>query len=497
MHAARTLVGVLLLFEAVALAGPAEAVIAAKKDLETIPEADRHDIRYLTDYHIPEKKRSSFEKVLRFHLNSLSRNPRLTNPTVAAFDLYRIRLSDYRISPSVYEKLVKAPEPYFHVTVETAVNSTARVLNKTLKTKKSKGPQGEKRREAVKVSPKKIATTKRIAAAPFLPKDEIEYLMEETGSSVPILRADWFWVQTVIQEQRVAGYYDFLEIKNRADYELLIGLDIKKAEARFKDPFAIVKKSGVAQHNRQIVRYGTIDSGSWRTLDVFDTETGRRNALQNLGKDYTHDAEEHFGFLPNGLFAYYLSDANGVAQTTAPDKIGPDKQSTSNDFRIHAYLSCVRCHKEGLRPIDDWARKIFQPPLGLAFIDKKRFEEDGRRYLAEIQRPLLRDKQDFEYHLAMVTGWTPPLLSDAYKEWWEWANDREVTLEQAAVELGVRPDQLRAAVLRHAMPQPVGLGSLPLTLAPYAQDPPGAINREQFDEYFQKLQVIASGGIAL
>ncbi|MFX8805542.1 hypothetical protein ABTM67_20535, partial [Acinetobacter baumannii] len=73
----------------------------------------------------------------------------------------------------------------------------------------------------------------------------------------------------------------------------------------------------------------------WKTLDS-NLARGKSNAIQALRKgDYQHKAEEHYGFLPNGLFAFLLATDKGVRQDTAPaNVVGGDKTSTSNDPQI-------------------------------------------------------------------------------------------------------------------------------------------------------------------
>ncbi|MEX5630916.1 hypothetical protein, partial [Pseudomonas marginalis] len=63
----------------------------------------------------------------------------------------------------------------------------------------------------------------------------------------------------------------------------------------------------------------------------------------------------------------------GDAVESAPDKIGPDKSplNQSNDGRVHANLSCIRCHcKKGmLLAPKDWARDTFTIKNGLRLSD--------------------------------------------------------------------------------------------------------------------------------
>lgn len=446
---------------------------AAAADLRKLAAdgAQTRNYRYLTDLAVPEAWRGNFQRLLNHHVNALSTaGPVPVAPETAGPSLYRVDISEYKWDAAVWERLAEV-EPYFHVRVTAKFRNTrtGRVFEKT-----------------------------KNAHAPWLPLDDVAYLVEATGSEAPVVRADWFFHQTAIQADRVAGYYDWLGLKDRADYERLVGVDPKKAEERKRLFYSIVpkNKSGVAHQNRQILRLGAVDSSSWRTLDA-KKSTGRSNARRNLGEDYKHDAEEHYGFLPNGLFAYFLCDQNGVRQDSAPDFIGYDKGSQSNDGRIHVMLACIRCHREGLRPIDDWARKFWSVPFGLGVTDPedRAAREKTQQYLGDLAFHLKRDRELFDYALGQVSGWTPAQLADAYADWWRWYGEEDVGIERAADEWGTTPDLLRAAFTRSGLPAPAGSGRIDEVLGGYAKVPPIPASREEFEEVFQRGVVILQGGI--
>jgi hypothetical protein len=258
-----------------------------------------------------------------------------------------------------------------------------------------------------------------------------------------------FWTQSVVQAGRKGtGYYDFLKLTKRDDFFKLVGLDEKRAREAKREVAAIIKDSGVAELNRQVFRKGATDAGYWVTLDVFDDETGRKNAIANLDDDYQHDAEEHYGVLPNRLFAYYLSDATGVQQDSAPDKVGPDQTRSSNRGRIDICNSCVACHVEGLRPLNDHARKLFAAdgPVRLQAVDRAKFNRLRQLCLGELDRHLAKDRDDYAFYLHKLTGWKPAELSAAYRKWWRLLNDEAVSLARMAAEFGTTEAHLTAAV---------------------------------------------------
>lgn len=519
-----------LLVATAGLANSTEAVAAAFTDLQKARPEDRKHIRYLSLHALlnqDEKTTADDVKVLAVMLNKLSRRARLRplpapNPLDLTNLLYnarkqplliRVDIRDFKWNPKVYERLERV-EPFFH-SRELVVEE--RLVDKE-EVKEWPGgvwrvedggdgkeyPKGMRYKQVTKVKVP-VPTSKRATGnAPWLPPKEISWLVEQTQSAVPIIRADWFFVQTAVSRARVAGYYDFLEIANRQEFFDLIGLDLAKAQKVEREVASIFQDSGVSILNRQVYRFGSLDGGYYQTRDVFDDQTRARNAIDSLNGKFLHDAEEHYGFLPNRLFAYFLSDNKGNLQTAAPPEVGGDKTTTSNDHRIHAPLSCIRCHVEGLRPLDDYGRQLWEGPGKLAAFDPKRFQRLDQLYLNPLKQEVEDDNVKYARALAQLNGpgWTPLKNAQAFKSAWERWNDRKVALEQAAFEMGgLDPKSLQERLRRYARPKNInekgmpaqnpeegGLGQLvPNSLLGYMLDPPRPMLREHFNEHFGTL----------
>jgi hypothetical protein len=494
-----------------------ESVRAAYADCLKLPaEAQRHAL-YLWTGAVPTEHRKEFDILLRYHVNQLSRGGFLVPPRLVSQDLYAVDIRDYRWDRKTVDKLADV-DPYYHAIVEVEkevefddveeygywTDSTGKRL--PIGEGNTRNKQGDKtitwtttRTEKVKKT-KKVRMKQASATSPFLPTKEMSGLIELTQCKAPILRGDWFFSQTVINANRVAGYYTFLGLKSRADFEKLTGFDEKKARERYRATLAIIRKndSGVAQQNRLILGAGAIGNGYWKTLDVFDSSTKRKNAIAALDDEFEHDAEEHYGFLPNYLFAFYLSDVRGVQQDSAPDKIGSDTTSTNNDGRIHVCLSCIRCHKEGLRPIRDFARKLFAPPGALEEKDYDRFERLRSLYLNEFQPQLDADRLAYEGALWKITlhftlfgyrGWAPGKLSSVIRDAWRDYADTDLNADRMAFEVGVDTrvfvGRVRSYVSRKRPSDNV--------LKQFLHEPPYAMDRDSFEERYAILATIARG----
>lgn len=466
---------VTLFATAVGFAGSPEQVRAALADLQRQPPALRPYLRYLSLEAIAGPEREEFRKALTFTVNSLSRESELVAPRLATPDLVVLNIQDYGWDARVYEKLADR-DPYFHVQLEKVVE---------IQTKEEVGyrtPSGAwvttGTRPVTKREKKKVT-----AAAPWLPAAEIAQLILLTQSQAPILRADWFLVQANIQVNRGgAGYYNFLGLKNRADLEKLVALDRKAAQRVRREVAAIITESGVALNNRQIYRFQSITGGYWETRDVNDN-LNQRNAVRVLNGDFVHDAEEIYASLPNGLFVMAASNAQGALQDSVPDAIAADRQSTSNDLRIHPMLSCVRCHQEGLRPIDDWSRRFYRDDVQLQSPDESKLRRLKQLYLGDLERWLKRDREDYTDALQKTNGLTPAENARVLGRVWQQYQDTTVTGQQLALELGVTYPEMLTAFKGYAKS-----GSLDVVLLGYLKVPEIPARREYIEEAFAVAQ---------
>lgn len=454
-----------LLLGVPALASPQAALAAAWQDAQRLPAGVREQTRYLSLHAIPPDQREQTRKVLAFHCNSLSREAELIAPRQVAPYLVAVTLTDYGWDAKTWEKLAEA-EPYFHVSIlvdeyqDWGYHSNGRWVT----TRREK--TGRKIRKAS-------------AAAPWLDTAQIAGLIAATQSQVPIVRADWFVNQTGISEGRKAGYYEFLGLQKRADIEKLAGLDIKAAQRLRKEIGAIVPQSGVALHNRQIYRYQTLGGPYWITLDTEDS-TDKRNGIRLLNGDFAdnHDAEEIYFTLPSGLPGYGASSAKGDLQRTVPDKIASDGSASGNDRRIHVGpKSCAVCHVEVIRPIDDWARKLYRGNIQLQAVDPAKFVRLRQLYLSDLDKHVKRDQDDYADAIKRVNGLTPLANAKAYAAFWDAYQEQPLRLTDAARELGTSEKRLTAAIERR-----VAAGLADPVLTGLIQKPPLTIIRQHWEE---------------
>lgn len=428
---------------------PAGEVLAALADARRLPPEQAIQTRYLSLYAIPAERRDEFRKVLAFHVNGLSREAELVAPRRVTATLYAVECDSYGWERTTYGAL-HSSDPWFH----------------------AKATDGK---------------SEVVIHAPRLPAKETLELSTLTGSVVPILRADWFVAKT--GEQR--GYYDFLGLKSQTDAEKLAGLDRAAATRIRKELAAIVTESTVTLNNRQIFRFGAAGGAWWETRDV-EASTGAKNAVRNLDADYKPDAHEIYFALPNGLFGFALTDAAGKLIDTAPDKIASDGASTSTDRRVRVGISCIRCHVEGLRSIDDWSRRVFRVgnETALGSPDRDKARRLKQLYLGPLQRAIADDRARYAESLKELTGWTPEQAAKAYASAWAAYESSPMMPVDVAREVGCSEAELTAALKS----QLKATGYLDLALAGLLSDPPLPIRREHLEEFVPVLMPLVQKG---
>lgn len=305
----------------------------------------------------------------------------------------------------------------------------------------------------------------KVALAPWLSgnqesKNAISQLFSATQSQTPIVSAQWFIYQSGAQKNRSPGYYQFIGLKNAADIDKLSGFDKKlMTVAKRKELLEAVAESGVSHQPRRIASFPTI--GTMRKWVTFDSNLAldKNNPLRILDDDnFSFNASETFFSLPNGLWGFALSDAEGKLQDNVPDNVGvgPDTTSTNNDGRIHVCASCVRCHLpfDGLQPIDGWARNLYKPPLTLRAVTPE-IERDLRsKYLRDLQSPLEDDRRSYARTLKQLIGITPKEYADLFSSFWA-QYEAPVTVERAAREIGVSEAVFRQSLLSYLKATPI------------------------------------------
>ncbi len=182
----------------------------------------------------------------------------------------------------------------------------------------------------------------------------LTFLRQEMDCDVPFVHADWFLATASLPPL----YHDILDLPE-ADSELErdLGIDVTRnlqSAPGVRVWRAGLNNSGVSKNNRVVERHQSQHGAYWKSYD-FAGNVGVQNIFDHP-LTFRHDGGEIVFNLPNGLQAYYISDASGSRIDAAPTNIvsNPDER----DGIVRNGISCIGCHTEGMKTFEDGVREV-------------------------------------------------------------------------------------------------------------------------------------------
>lgn len=425
--------------------------------------------------------------------NFLSRESELKGAKVISPYVVRIMLDDYQWEPELWETLVEI-EPWYHVRVLTGKKEDLpdrtppavkppddvrkklgllprrRVLyqatgqygwqvhyngewtaeeevQRTLLAEQ-KARKEDKKEEIKPAAPLKKVQTQVFTADWVLEKHAKE-LYQATGSNVPVVRADWWFYQTGQAQKRLVGYYDWLYLgQDQKDFDDLAGANINLSRERRKVYRGVIGRSSVAYNNRGMEGGATINEGVRFLTEDYQTSVNEKNSFRLLQGDAEPDGGEGLANLANGLIFMWVQNGKKKRLDAVPPDIAGDRTSGNPDFQVHAG-SCMRCHAEGYKPINDLVRRTYTAPFRLDSPDYKLERQLRSAYLSEMQKFL--DKGNRTYSQALEKfGFTTATFSKAWATEWSAYADADVDLEQYGRWIGVKAAVLEKKIMAEA-----------------------------------------------
>ena len=187
-------------------------------------------------------------------------------------------------------------------------------------------------------------------------KAQLGCLQAETKSNIPSIHVDWF----VAQASLPPLYHDLLSLP-LTDRELETRLEVDVLQNLLSAPGVRVwragtNNSGVSNNNRVIERHTSRYGAYWKSYD-FAGSVGTQNIF-TYPLSFTHDGGEVIFNLPNGLQAYYVTNASGFRLDDAPINIVSNP--AASDPTVRNGLSCFGCHTEGMKTFEDEVRSVIE-----------------------------------------------------------------------------------------------------------------------------------------
>lgn len=264
----------------------------------------------------------------------------------------------------------------------------------------------------------------------------------------PSVRADWLAATAT----RAPLYNDLLRLPaHQQELEARLGVDVFKNLASGHAVRSGFTKSGVSRHNRLAERHemNAYAGYYWLSYD-FKESGGRANLHTNpLGPDaarllggtraFEHAGGEIVFSLPNGLNGYYVSDVTGQRLDGAvPTEIVSDRTNATGRAEVSNAMACMICHDQGIKQLPRDEIRALSVTYGA---EEQRLVEALHPPQEKIDAMVKEDTQRFLAALkaAGITaeGGSEP-VAVLFKHY-----DRNVTLPQAAAEIGLTADDLQ------------------------------------------------------
>ena len=200
------------------------------------------------------------------------------------------------------------------------------------------------------------------------------------NADIPAVHVDWF----VAQASLPPLYHDLLSLP-LTDRELEIRLEVDVIRNLTNAPGVRVwragtNNSGVSNNNRVIERHTSRYGAYWKSYD-FAGSVGTQNIFTHP-LSFTHDGGEVIFNLPNGLQAYYVTNASGFRLDDAPINIVSNP--AASDPTVRNGLSCFGCHTANARILTNRQISSFSSGSKIAwFLREENGEETAVGFLAK------------------------------------------------------------------------------------------------------------------
>ncbi|RKU22739.1 hypothetical protein C6499_19680 [Candidatus Poribacteria bacterium] len=279
--------------------------------------------------------------------------------------------------------------------------------------------------------------------------NKLSLLQDEMECEVPVVHIDWF-LATASQPPL---YNEVLGLPE-TDRELETRLGVNVAQNIKNDPGVRVWRagftdSGVSTNNRVVERHASQYGAYWKSYD-FAGSVGKQNIFVHP-LSFTHDGGEVVFNLPNGLQAYYLSDARGNRLDEAPVEIVSDP--AASDPTVRNGISCIGCHTEGMKTFEDEVRQAIEkapsPLYDRIHALRLYVEQDVMNRLVAF------DKQRYEMSLVAATGETVSEI-EPISRFYEIFNST-LDAAHAAAALGLRTEGFLQKIQENTNLQSLGL----------------------------------------
>jgi hypothetical protein len=273
-------------------------------------------------------------------------------------------------------------------------------------------------------------------AVPFV-GDQADDAVLDSGTLVPVMLAD-----SMLDAAAVGNlYYALIDVNvlDTLDNFILNDLQVDVAQNLLDEDQvrAGTTLSRVSRQDRLMtrdeleIRQGVL----WQSFD-FEANVVNESIFDDpFG--FAEGGTEAIFTLPNGLFGFVIADENSAIVEDSDILL----DTTQNDSRAITSISCSNCHAQGLLPVVDEVREVALANAIDSGLDNDEVEQLEAVYplAPELASIIESDSVRFQSALAaaglLVEGRDP--VASVFSRF-----DQDMTLADAAGDLGLRPDQL-------------------------------------------------------
>lgn len=281
-----------------------------------------------------------------------------------------------------------------------------------------------------------------------------------TDCEIPIVRADWF----VYNATKPPLYHSILQIPfYAAELEKKLGVDVYTNFERNEVYRAGFQQSGISQQNRLVERHNSFYGAYWKSYDFLPKNPYslltkyplgpkfERNPYQNMS--FVHDGGEIIFNLPNGFQAYMLVDGKDKRIDSGPIDVVSDSNKFSGTGIISNGISCMGCHKNGMRDLTPDSirgghslggeaafkvRSLFPKPAKMQEVLK----QDEKLFLTSLREAVLPYVPEFAEDFKKLKEMPEPITKLVIAH-----RDDSMTLEHVASELDFdSPQRLKTII---------------------------------------------------
>jgi hypothetical protein len=262
----------------------------------------------------------------------------------------------------------------------------------------------------------------------------------DTGTPIPLMFADQMMDVAIIGNL----YYAIIGVDVNQPLSDFIGndLDVDLVGNLFDEESirAGTTKSRVSRQDRLVQRdeIGNYAGVLWQSFDLEDG-TGASSSIFADPLGVVAGSSEAIFTLPNGMLGFVIADENGAIVEDSDILLDTNQKN----FRAITSASCSNCHAQGFIPVVDEVREVVLREAVQRGLTRDQVDQLSSLYVSsqEFARQVEEDSQDF-FKVALQGASLPTEGADPVSSVFR-RFESDMRLEDAAGDLGIRPDELR------------------------------------------------------